>query len=404
MLEPTRSAKLLALTPRQRQILALRCEGKTLAEIAQAIEREERTIKDHMGNIYEKLGLGSMQGNARALELAEYCRVLHGEPQAAPSPRNEPEPEPPVPTERALVAVMEDELAMVRRPAEIVVPWRGTPVGPPFEQRRRINPFLLLFATALGASLVSALAVGIVLTQTMGRETIIQQVPVPVTVAPPPPPIVQGSPVVAGDTGRTPTSPTARPEPTTRQLPPTSAPTPLPGPPPEPGTLLYVGDWGQGLSGWNASTEWKVLDNLLLNDGSRRIGCCVHSLKDAPTIRVPYRPPTRDYAAEAEMQTARTNWTVISSFGLMVRNNYAAGFNYDTLFMDVGDKRVKLPNFNPEQWHTYRLEATGNTVRFLVDGTLVGEAIDNRHLEPGQVGFWSFGVQTSIRSLKVLAL
>lgn len=48
-----------ALSFRERQVLALVCEGRTNAEIAEALFLAESTIKSHMGSIFTKLGVHS---------------------------------------------------------------------------------------------------------------------------------------------------------------------------------------------------------------------------------------------------------------------------------------------------------------------------------------------------------
>lgn len=55
-------------------------------------------------------------------------------------------------------------------------------------------------------------------------------------------------------------------------------------------------------------------------------------------------------------------------------------------------------------WHTYRLEVQGNSIRVLLDGTVVIETSDNRYLSPGQVGLWSQGTQVNVRRFSVIAL
>ena len=55
-------------------------------------------------------------------------------------------------------------------------------------------------------------------------------------------------------------------------------------------------------------------------------------------------------------------------------------------------------------WHTYRAEFKGNTIRLLVDGATVVETSDNRHLTGGGIGLWCKTAQINVRSFKVVAL
>ena len=53
-------------------------------------------------------------------------------------------------------------------------------------------------------------------------------------------------------------------------------------------------------------------------------------------------------------------------------------------------------------WHTYRLEVQGTTIRLFLDGAQRAEATDNRYRDPGQVGVYTYDMQISLRSFKVL--
>ncbi|PIU56764.1 MAG: hypothetical protein COS88_02470 [Chloroflexi bacterium CG07_land_8_20_14_0_80_51_10] len=49
------------LTPREEEIPKLIASGKENREIAQLLEIEEKTVKNHINSIYSKLGVGSRQ-------------------------------------------------------------------------------------------------------------------------------------------------------------------------------------------------------------------------------------------------------------------------------------------------------------------------------------------------------
>jgi DNA-binding CsgD family transcriptional regulator len=46
------------LTPREREIYELRCEGRSTDEIARMLFRSRRTVETHVAHIERKLGLG----------------------------------------------------------------------------------------------------------------------------------------------------------------------------------------------------------------------------------------------------------------------------------------------------------------------------------------------------------
>jgi two-component system nitrate/nitrite response regulator NarL len=58
-----------ALSPREREVLALLCDGLSAPRIAQRLVLGTTTVKTHLANLYEKLGV-----NDRAAAVAEAMR------------------------------------------------------------------------------------------------------------------------------------------------------------------------------------------------------------------------------------------------------------------------------------------------------------------------------------------
>ncbi len=212
----------------------------------------------------------------------------------------------------------------------------------------------------------------------------------------------------------TPTAQPTLPAPTpllpTATLPPPPTPTPVP----EPGTVLYEeANWSGGLGGWLGSDDWKAVSGLLVNDGSQ----------GNPFnwwITAPYQPTTANYAIEVEVQLLNPGCgATYKMFGLVARATNRGGVLAGFECGGRGPEMVVQTDrshfyffqpthtrqFNPKQeWHTYRLEVYGNTIRLLVGDVVVLELADNRHLSPGKVGLFSVGAQISVRSFKVVAL
>jgi DNA-binding CsgD family transcriptional regulator len=259
MVEPSRIAKLRGLTKRQRQVLTLRCRGLTFAEIAQEIDREERTVTDHMGNIYERLGIDHLRGTARDLELAEFCRALRELSEEPPAVNDETDDDVlPVPSERALVAVMEDELALVKRPSRAIEPRRPMPIPIVYGgnegriPRSRLLPLAVLVGVPMLTAIVAALVVSMVV---VARTSPAPQVlpPVVITVVAPTANVAssQADQSRAAASLASPTvaqRPAVAPSPTQRPITPSPAPTPAPTAVPDtvPGSTLAFGDaWQQ---------------------------------------------------------------------------------------------------------------------------------------------------------------
>ncbi len=78
--------------------------------------------------------------------------------------------------------------------------------------------------------------------------------------------------------------------------------------------------------------------------------------------------------------------------------NYSSGRG-ETLGNN-GDK-----TFDPgADWHTYRLEVSGNQLRFLIDGNVFMTASDNRILTGGVAGLFCRNVQLTVRRIRETAL
>lgn len=71
-----RTAPLEALTPRERDVLALIAEGLSNAAVAHELHLSERTVEVHVGTIFAKLGIDVQAStNRRVLAVLEYLRA-----------------------------------------------------------------------------------------------------------------------------------------------------------------------------------------------------------------------------------------------------------------------------------------------------------------------------------------
>lgn len=148
-------SKLELLTEREQEILALRGQAKSISEIAQILVIEVRTVKFHLGNIYEKLGLKNISSTAaRLLEIQKYYQALIYVPNTAiltPEPESISESREPEPSQQALVLVLEDELDLIHQ-TNTAIQRLVTPVPPPIDdqftirsrQRNGCNAFMFI--------------------------------------------------------------------------------------------------------------------------------------------------------------------------------------------------------------------------------------------------------------------
>jgi hypothetical protein len=223
-------------------------------------------------------------------------------------------------------------------------------------------------------------------------------------------PIIPPSPAVT----LTPTpAPRATPVPTNTPVPPTPKPTATPTQAPAPTPdVLYEANWSDGMNGWAGTPDWKHVPGMLVSDGS----------PGHPTgarVTAPYQPETLDYAIEAQIQLLNpVCGNTYKEFGLLARTTKQgtiiggvncgeaaiASTRYGSISFFRRDIIASKP-FDPgDEWHTYRLEVKDNTIKLLVDGALLLEKADNRHLSKGEVGLYSIGAQINVSSFKVFKL
>lgn len=216
---------------------------------------------------------------------------------------------------------------------------------------------------------------------------------------------------VVGSNGDT--SPTADTSPTVGSSP-TTGPTTVSTP-----GVVYQADWSSGLNGWAGSSDWKVLNGVLLNDGT------ASNRTAGPTIVPPFQLGSiADYALETKIQVVSYQTGNSSIFGLALRgatvsNNwqgYQAGIGYLDASNYNGEcyaqitaedysNALKQTPFDPQKSaHVFRFEAKGNTLNFFIDGGNVLQVTDNRYLNGSQIGLWCYNAQLSVTSFKIIAL
>jgi len=199
-------------------------------------------------------------------------------------------------------------------------------------------------------------------------------------------------------------------------------PTPMPSPtsipvtPPVPTSSLPC---TVNLSTWtNGSSDWKVLNGVLLNDGTN------DNVGTGPSIIAPCQlRATNNYAVETNIQVTQVGRD--PCFGITVRGNptsggwqgYKVGIGSCAccntfsggIFLGIPDYPVNTPNplatFDPGvNMHTYRVEVKDNSIKFFIDGALTFNITDNSYLNGSEVGLWCENVQLEVTSFKVVVL
>lgn len=200
----------------------------------------------------------------------------------------------------------------------------------------------------------------------------------------------------------------ASPTPTTAPL----APTPTTS---RSGTLLYQANWKHGLSGWHASSGWKVAGGQLSIETPANT-----------SIISPYRPTVASYAIEVNIQVVRMLKPIANGFTLFANGapgkaGYKAGVieltprepnlpppGYAEITTDKLDAQAGFQEIDyipGTIWHTYRIEVQGNEAMFFIDGTQVSHASSQEQaLSNGPIGLNSTGLSLRVSSFRVTAL
>ncbi|HEV2108741.1 MAG TPA: DUF1080 domain-containing protein [Thermomicrobiales bacterium] len=165
--------------------------------------------------------------------------------------------------------------------------------------------------------------------------------------------------------------------------------------------VLYAADTAREFDGWDLPPGWTREDGTLAADGTS-------SEWAVPTYQV---EDLDDYAVEAEIRVV-SEPDCQRNFGIGARGTdagyVAAGVEWrcrPAASLWAGQDLVSNASFDPgRDWHTYRLEVRGDTIKLFIDGVLVVEATDDRYPSGGEVALWSNGVRLNVRSFVVTTL
>jgi len=165
--------------------------------------------------------------------------------------------------------------------------------------------------------------------------------------------------------------------------------------------ILYQADWSSGPDGWPQSFGWRALNGMLVSDGAYGPGWGWRSNWIAAPCQLGQVP---DYIVEAEIQLAQP--TSCGCFGIVVREAYQVGVHvcgYQRVLIGTpDDEPFEGHDFSPgNSWHKYHVEVKGNTLTVIIDGQLIAEFKNIRHLSGGAAGLWSDRTRINVRSFTV---
>lgn len=169
--------------------------------------------------------------------------------------------------------------------------------------------------------------------------------------------------------------------------------------------LLYQADWSNGLNGWNSTDEWYVSGGILKSrgvDGSYDV---------QPTLVVPYSvSSTNDYAVQAKLRIVSGDCVFLQLRGTPSDNGWngykgAVCSSDGIVRIQRNSDQLRTYSFNDSQnWHIYRVEVRGSSLRLLIDGSEVLSVEDTQFPTGSQVGLKTWNGQVEISSLEIIAL
>lgn len=183
---------------------------------------------------------------------------------------------------------------------------------------------------------------------------------------------------------------------------------------PKPGTILYSADWSNGLNGWTGSSDWKVSQGELINDGTNS------SDQAGPTIVAPYQVQgisnyavqvtIRVLSAYACFDAATIRGSSTGMWWWTEWHGYKATICADDFFNEVAeikaqDEEIANTGFNLDpSVHTYYLQVENTHVSLWIDSQPVLDVEDNHYLSGGEVGLKSLNTQLDVSSFEIIAL
>jgi len=186
-----------------------------------------------------------------------------------------------------------------------------------------------------------------------------------------------------------------------------------------PGMLLYRADWTHGFDGWKirggGTGAWKVKHGILISPAV--------TYQHHPTyILPPFQPGAHSIANYAVQFQARPVSRGIG-FHVSIRrqgtryDDFAASgcctnsTSYSIIYRDSSvragyDSIIGEADMPPidTHWHTYRMEAQGQMLRFIVDGRVLIRGLDRHLLAGGEVDLTGQDVPIVIRHFTIVSL
>lgn len=177
-----------------------------------------------------------------------------------------------------------------------------------------------------------------------------------------------------------------------------AAPSPTPA-----DTTIYSASNAADFNGWSDLPDgWKVDGDLLVASGTDFTGYA-----QPPTLSI----PDANYAVEAEIQISGPT-DCAGNVGIVIRGSengfYAGGLEWSCDSPPIArlwassNPLGQVPVTIDDGWHTYRVEARGSQIRYLIDGAVVLEQTDETYPTGDQLALWSAGVKLTVRAYRVI--
>ena len=158
-------------------------------------------------------------------------------------------------------------------------------------------------------------------------------------------------------------------------------------------SLSFAGTWSDRFSGSALGSEWQGDREFFSTVDGNLDGNSVRPLPPVPLHRVGVGANWGDYTVQCRIDVVMPNLAICTKGALILRDNGKDGYIFA---LHVATKTIEVYRLSDDEmllsedaplelktWYSVRAELQGSTMRFFVDGELVGTVTDDRSLAGG---------------------
>jgi hypothetical protein len=166
---------------------------------------------------------------------------------------------------------------------------------------------------------------------------------------------------------------------------------------------------GKALTGWEArptsvpttNGDWTVAQGAILCPGTNPGWLSTAAMFDNFHLKLEFRGAA-GVNSGIFIRSRKEGQPHVTGYEVQVWDNQPAGFNTGSL---VGTVKAGPASIIPDAWNSFEITADGDQFRVALNGKMVLEAKDSKHLSPGVIGFQcQKGNRIEFRSIRLKVL